>query len=150
MGSGKSTIGKMLAEKLNFQVLDTDQLIEEHEGLSVKAIFAKHGEGYFRDCETAVLKSFSAQNYVLATGGGIVTQRNAPILKELGLIIQLTADFDELYSRIKGSDRPLLQENYKTLFIERQVMYDSISQFTVNSTRLAKNEVVELIFVSLL
>ncbi len=153
MGSGKSTVGRMLARRLRFQFLDTDRLIEERSCSPIKAMFAQHGEGYFRERETATLESLHGiRRHVLATGGGIVTQPcNAPILQRLGWVVQLSADADELYARVaKSTDRPLLQtenprERVHALLAERQAMYDAACQFTVNSTGLSKERVVEVI-----
>ncbi len=153
MGSGKSTVGRMLARRLRFQFLDTDRLIEERSRMPIKLIFERYGEPAFRERETSTLDSLSGiRRHVLATGGGIVTQpRNAPILQQLGWVVQLTADPDELYARVaKSTDRPLLKtenprERVHTMLAERQSLYDHAAQFTVNSTGLTRERVVELI-----
>ncbi len=153
MGSGKSTVGRMLARRLRFQFLDTDRLLEERSSMTIKDMFAQYGEAYFRERETATLESLSGiRRHVLATGGGIVTQpRNHPLLRALGWVVQLSADPDELYARVaKSTDRPLLQtenplERVRTMVEERRPLYNAAAQFTVNSTGLAREQVVELI-----
>ena len=153
MGSGKSTVGRMLAKRLRFQFIDTDRLLEERCRMTIKDMFAKHGETVFRERETATLESLhGVRRHILATGGGIVTQpRNAPILRSLGWVVQLSADPDELYARVaKSTDRPLLQtenprERVHQMLAERQPMYDAASDFTVNSTGLARERVVDRI-----
>lgn len=153
MGSGKSTVGRMLAKHLRFQFIDTDRLLEERSRMTIKDMFARHGEAAFRERETATLESLHGiRRHVLATGGGIVTQaRNAPILRSLGWVVQLSADPDELYARVaKSTDRPLLQtENPRELIhamlADRQPMYDAACDFTVNSTGLARERVVDVI-----
>ncbi|MEK0448704.1 MAG: hypothetical protein RL088_972 [Verrucomicrobiota bacterium] len=153
MGSGKSTVGRMLARRIRFQFLDTDRLIEERARIPIKAIFERDGEASFRERETATLESLAGiRRHVLATGGGIVTQsRNVPILQRLGWVVQLKADPDELYARVaKSTDRPLLKtenprERVHTLLAERQPLYDAAAQFTVNSTGLARERVVDMI-----
>jgi shikimate kinase len=153
MGSGKSTVGRMLAKRLRFHFLDTDRLIEERARMSIKSMFESHGEIHFRERETATLESLSGlRRHVLATGGGIVTQsRNVPLLHALGWVVQLTADPDELYARVaKSTGRPLLKtenpmERVHTLLAERRSMYESAAQFTVNSTGLSRERVVDLI-----
>lgn len=153
MGSGKSTVGRMLAQRLRFHFIDTDRLLEERSRMAIKDLFAKHGEVFFRDRETATLESLHGiRRHVLATGGGIVTRpENAPILRSLGWVVQLSADPDELYARVaKSTNRPLLQtenprERVHEMLALRQPMYDSCADFTVNSTGLARERVVDKI-----
>src|SRR5437762_13027639 len=89
MGSGKSTVGRMLARQLRFRFLDTDKLVEERAGMSIPEVFEKHGEAQFRECETSVLESLrDVRQHILATGGGIVTAPgNIPLLRLLGLVV---------------------------------------------------------------
>ncbi len=153
MGSGKSTVGRMLAKRLRFHFLDTDRLLEERSRMAIKVMFARYGEPYFRERETATLESLSGlRRHVLATGGGIVTQPcNVPLLRGLGWVVQLTADPAELYARVaKSTSRPLLQtenpkERIEAMVEERRPMYAAAAQFTVNSTGLAREQVVEMI-----
>ena len=74
MGCGKTTIGKIIARKLNLDFIDTDKLIEEREGRKIKEIFDTNGEGYFRDKEHEICAELSNEdNKVIATGGGALT-----------------------------------------------------------------------------
>src|SRR5207245_514681 len=112
MGSGKSTVGRMLARQLRFRFLDTDKLIEQREHMTIPAIFEKHGEAHFRKCETTELQSLhGVRQHVLATGGGIVTlPGNIHLLRSLGLVVLLKADPEEIYRRVsRNTERPLLQ-----------------------------------------
>lgn len=153
MGSGKSTVGRMLAKRLRFTFLDTDRLIEERSRMTIKAMFEQYGEPYFRERETATLESLSGiRRHVLATGGGIVTQpQNIPVLQSLGWVVQLTADPDELYARVaKSTGRPLLKtenprERVHDLVELRKPMYEAAAHFTVNSTGLAREKVVDAV-----
>ena len=151
MGSGKSSVGRMLAKRLKFRFLDTDKLIEERAWLSIKDIFAKHGEEYFRERETATIASLAgARQHIIATGGGIVTQpRNVPLLHKLGWVVLLKADPDEIFRRVaRNKQRPLLQvedprARVETMLAERQPLYEQAADFCVDSTGLHREAVVE-------
>jgi len=153
MGSGKSTVGRIVARKLRFQFLDTDKVVESRAQMSIAEIFEHHGEAHFRQRETAVLESLlGTRRHVFATGGGIVTQpRNVPILRQLGLVVLLKADPEEIYRRVsRNADRPLLQvenprERVLTMMAERQPLYEEAAQFQVDSTRLRHEEVAALV-----
>lgn len=149
MGSGKSTVGRMLARQLRFRFLDTDKLVEEREHAAIPEIFEKHGEAHFRERETAALESLNGlQGHVLATGGGIVTvPANIALLRSLGLVVLLTADPEEIYRRVsRNSGRPLLQvedprRRVLDLMATRQPLYESAAHFQVDSTRLRHEDV---------
>lgn len=153
MGSGKSSVGRMLAKRLRFQFLDTDLLIEERAQMAIKDIFARQGEERFRERETAVLESLEGKKrHVLATGGGIVTQpRNLPLLHRLGWVVLLKADPEELFRRVsRNRDRPLLQvrdprAKVDEMLAMRQPLYEATSDFQVDSTGMRREDVVELI-----
>lgn len=111
MGTGKSSVGRHLAEGLGLGFVDTDDLIEERAGLTVSEIFERFGEGRFRALEREVIQGLSTQcNLVIATGGGaIMDGENLSNLKRCGVIICLTASPDTILSRIgEGDERPLL------------------------------------------
>ncbi|MEI6536528.1 MAG: shikimate kinase, partial [Verrucomicrobiaceae bacterium] len=113
MGSGKTTLGRMVAQSLDFDFVDTDQLVIDAAGKSIPEIFATEGEPGFRQRESAVLQSLiDRKRHVIATGGGIVTQSvNLPVLKQLGCVVWLSADISVLYQRTAHNfDRPLLRE----------------------------------------
>ncbi len=149
MGSGKSTVGRMLARQLRFRFLDTDKLIEERAGMTIPEIFAKHGEAHFRECETAALASLcDLRQHIVATGGGIVTvPGNVALLRSLGFVVLLKADPDEIYRRVsRNAERPLLQvEDPRKRVLEmmaaRQPLYESAAHFQVDSTRLRHEDV---------
>ena len=112
MGAGKSTVGKFLAQKLNYNFLDTDNLIEKCANKSIPKIFAEDGEEKFRDLEQQVLSQVSAYTrLVIATGGGIVMRSlNWSHLHD-GIVVWIDVPVDILYHRLKQSSepRPLLQ-----------------------------------------
>jgi shikimate kinase len=155
MGSGKSSVGRMLARRLRFQFLDTDQLVEDRARMAIKDIFAgPGGEAAFRDRETAALESLlvSTHRNVIATGGGIVTQpRNIPLLRQLGWVVLLQADPDELFKRVaRNHDRPLLRvkdprAKVHEMLAIRQPLYEQAAQFVVDSTGMRREDVTECI-----
>ena len=89
MGTGKSIVSRKLVKRLGMSYLDTDELIEEREGIKISAIFQKKGEKYFRQLETQVIKEVaSLDNYVISSGGGVVLrEENMTALKKNGFII---------------------------------------------------------------
>ena len=153
MGSGKSTVGRMLAKRLRFHFLDTDHLVADRAVMSIKTMFARYGEAHFRERETATLESLLAtKRHILATGGGIVTQpRNLPLLRQLGWVVLLKADPDEIFRRVERSkDRPLLQVDdpraqVAGLLATRQPLYEEAAQFSVDSTGMRREDVADLI-----
>lgn len=104
--SGKSSVGKILAQRLNMPLIDTDTEIEKISGRSIPEIFAKEGEASFRNIETEVIKQLAAkQGCIIATGGGaILREQNVTALKQNGVLYFLDRNLDLL---ITTSDRPL-------------------------------------------
>ncbi|OEF98410.1 shikimate kinase [Desulfuribacillus alkaliarsenatis] len=119
MGTGKTTIGKKLAEHLNRQFIDIDQYIVEEHGRSISDIFATNGEAYFRDLETDALRTISDKGEtnpaVVATGGGAFERElNRKILMDSGKIVWLTTSIEEIVKRLNNdTTRPLLQTSEK-------------------------------------
>jgi shikimate kinase len=130
MGAGKSTIGQLLAQQLGYRFFDTDVLVERVAGQSINDIFAHSGEATFRAYETQVLSELSAYTRLaIATGGGIVLQRENWSHMHHGLIVWLDVPVEHLYSRLKrDATRPLLRdanplEKLQQLLRERQPLY---------------------------
>ena len=153
MGSGKSTVGRELARRLAYSLLDTDEVIETKAEMSIPEIFKKHGEKYFRQLEEEVLAEIIENNedLVIATGGGIVlSEKNRRILKEKTTTILLQAGVEELYNRLKNeTNRPLLAvENplaeIRRLLEEREEYYNT-ADFKVSTDGLQVEEIVEII-----
>jgi len=114
MGSGKTTVGRLLSNKLNKKFIDTDEWIENEEKLSINEIFSSFGESYFRNLETKAIKKICvAENQIISTGGGTVEKpENIEILKNNSIIFYLYAPASELYKRIKDEkNRPLLNNS---------------------------------------
>ena len=133
MGSGKTTIGKLLSEKLpEFTFIDTDSEIVKQEKNSVNEIFDKKGEAYFRTAETLVLKKVLENDFqIISTGGGIIkSDENISLLKDKSVVIYLKANSDTLFERVKNNnERPLLNvdnmfEKIDKLLKERTCNYE--------------------------
>ena len=151
MGSGKSTVGKILAKKLGKQYIDLDKKIEKRVGASIEYIFENEGELKFRYYETIELKKNS--NAVVACGGGIIlSNENLNFMKRNGQIIYLRATINELEKRlIKSKNRPLLKnrdlrESLEGLLVERKKKYEVIAGISILTDDLTPLEVSSAIF----
>jgi shikimate kinase/nucleoside-diphosphate-sugar epimerase len=149
MGSGKTTVGRIVAQMIGFQFVDTDAMIVETAGKTIPEIFASEGEAGFRLRESAALRSLlGKRGCVIATGGGIITQpRNLPILRHLGYIVWLDADPERLARRTAmNSNRPLLagEEDPKAklerLLTERKPLYKSLADLRIQTAELTPQE----------
>lgn len=113
MGCGKSTFGRKLGKALGYAFIDMDTYIEEHEGKSVPAIFADHGERYFRNLETRAINDLSDQVHcVIATGGGApCSNDNMSLMNEIGQTIYLELSPEKLAERLvlDPTERPVLE-----------------------------------------
>lgn len=130
MGAGKSTLGKLLAQELGYRFLDTDAVIEAAAGQTATEIFATAGEAAFRELETQVLGQVAAyQQMAIATGGGIVLQRQNWSYLRHGIVIWLDVSVDQLCDRLQSDrTRPILQgvdlrHTLQTLLEQRHNLY---------------------------
>ncbi len=117
MGCGKSSTARYISKQYNLKFVDTDRLIEKKTHMTIKEIFEKKGENYFRNLERTILKTNIefCKNCVIATGGGLPCQfDNMNILKKIGWVFWLKIDFDDIKNRLKNrSNRPLFNDNQK-------------------------------------
>jgi shikimate kinase len=132
MGSGKSTVGRELADQLRWDFVDIDKIIEDREGMSIKDIFKTKGEQYFRRLEAKVLREFlSRRAIVIATGGGAFAQKgNHQLMLRSGLVVwpfvPLRIIKKRLSSREERRNRPLLKrppKEIRELFDDRRLAY---------------------------
>lgn len=149
MGSGKTVVGNELAKIMGRKFVDTDELIEQEQGVAIKAIFAAHGEDYFRDLEFECCKKVSQmKNCVVSTGGGALTfERNVQALKDNGKIVFLDADFDVICDRIGDSTtRPLFQdkEKAKQLYDERKSKYLAAADIVIDGNMSARKTAMDI------
>lgn len=143
MGSGKSTIGKILAKNLNRDFQDSDHFIEEKTGVDIARIFDIEGEDGFRERESKALKDLLSQaNQVIATGGGsVVSKRNQALLKSKGYIIFLdTSAIQQMYRLRRDKKRPLLQtdnplQRLEQLLVERRPIYLDLADLAIKTDR---------------
>ena len=151
MGSGKSTIGRLLAKKLNAQFIDTDEVLESRTGVSVSTIFEIEGESGFRDRESKLVEELQgARNTIIATGGGaILSPKNRQMLKKTGFVVYLKAELSVLYDRLKGGKgRPLLDEGdleqkLRLILAERQELYNECAHATIETGITGVNEMLD-------
>ncbi len=147
MGSGKSTVGRLLAMRLKRPFKDTDAVIEDLEGMSVAEIFKQKGEEHFRDIERRVILSTPEEGErVLAVGGGGFTQETIPYLNRLGPTVHLDLTFQEAVRRV-GRDprRPLANSpDLFGLFIKRRALYARATH-RVWTENLTVDEVVDAV-----
>jgi shikimate kinase len=133
MGSGKTTVGRLLAEKTGLPLVDMDTLIEERAGKTINEIFAKEGEAYFRQLERTLVKELSEQeDQIISTGGGIVLNpENITDFERTGLVVCLLVDPQSVLERVRhDSSRPLLagdkEKNIVQLLENRLPLYQAV------------------------
>jgi shikimate dehydrogenase len=148
-GSGKSTLGKMLSEKLGMKMIETDEVIAREAGTSIRQIFADHGEAYFRDLESDVIDRVSAKGgQIISTGGGAVLRRdNIEALRLNGVLVFI----DRPLASLRAScDRPLSDDRAKLekLYEERYSIYRETADITVE-TDGSKEESAEKLWEAL-
>ncbi|MDD9956166.1 MAG: shikimate kinase [Anaerolineaceae bacterium] len=130
MGSGKSTVGRLVAEALQRDFVDSDDLIVERAGKSIAQMFAEEGEEGFRGLESSVCQHLATQDdLVIATGGGaLLDEVNRSALERGGILICLLASPAEIHRRLSGeSGRPLFNGNWEALYQERLPAYQGIA-----------------------
>ena len=151
MGSGKTTIGKLIHHKLLYTFIDSDNEIEKQLNLSVSKIFEEFGEEYFRLQEKQIINNILASNktLVIATGGGaILDQETCANLREKSYVIFLDAHPNTLYDRLlNNNSRPLLQgqdkhELIKQKIIERQKLYLDTAHHSLQVDNLIPEQIV--------
>ena len=141
MGAGKSTVGRLLAQHLNFDFIDADRELESRSGAPIPTIFDVEGEAGFRRREVALLQELSQRpEIVLATGGGaVLNEEMAQALRQRGLVIYLRATADEIFRRTRNDrSRPLLQTPnpravIDKLVAEREPLYEKAAHLVFQS-----------------
>jgi len=159
MGSGKSTVGKLLAKRLGWMFLDLDSAIEERCGRTVSQIFSEDGESHFRAEESAALAyAMNDTGVVIALGGGAPeTSANRSLLRTASetVVIHLHAPFETLQQRcLRQADepgatsRPLFanSEGAQARYEARRPLYESITAFRLDVTQRSPDELVEIVF----
>jgi shikimate kinase len=156
-GSGKSTIGRQLARRLNWRFVDSDAEIERRLGCPIRSYFEQHGEDAFREFEQAALEHLVQQeSMVLATGGGsVLRERNRALLASHTHVVYLRSPPEELYRRLRhDTHRPLLQvrdplQRLRELFQERDPLYRATAEFVIETGRPTVKMLVGMILMQL-
>lgn len=155
-GAGKTTVARLLAERLGWAWVDADQVLETRDGRTIREIFAAEGEAGFRDKETALLTELcSLKQHVIATGGGVVLRlENRLEMQRSGRIAWLVADPPTLWRRLQNDissqeRRPALTTGglaeIEELLIVREPLYHACADVTVDTTGRSPEEVVSAI-----
>ena len=152
MGVGKSTIGKNLAKKLNYNFIDVDKLIETKEGLTINSIFKNKSESYFRKIENEItLSELKKENSVISLGGGaFLNNEIRKKAKKSSVSFWLDVPIDELIKRLKKSNkRPLLSKKNindatKKIYFDRKKIYNE-ADFRIKCNSLKAEEIVNKI-----
>ena len=143
MGSGKTTVGKRIAQELGYAFVDSDDVVASAAGKSVRQIFAQDGEAVFRQCESEAIKSVLADrqsSVVLATGGGaVISSDNRQLISEqASTVVWLDASVEDLVVRTKsGATRPLLDGDAATtlqsLGSQRSAWYEEVATVRIDT-----------------
>lgn len=145
MGTGKSTVGELIAETLGWRFIDSDQLIVVLENMPIKDIFAHKGEAYFRQIERRVATELAEmRRIVVATGGGMMVDAdNRTVMGVRGLLVCLNATPDVIEQRIGGAtNRPLLKDDWRALLESRREAYAALP-YQVDTTGKTPEQVAE-------
>jgi len=153
MGTGKSSVGRILEKQTGFHRFDTDEMVSSKLNMSIQEIFSKHGEEKFRAAETEALRSLTGkESAIIVTGGGVVTKaKNIDLLKRLGTVVWLDANHATLRARMDQlKDRPLLQTAnpvaaLSELLHARNPLYRNTADIRVDISQKEPEEIAGLI-----
>lgn len=155
-GSGKSTVGRQLARRLQLPFSDSDHVIEQRLGCPIREFFEREGEDRFRDVEEQVLDELTQQPGVLSTGGGAVLRENNRVhLQSRGKVVYLKSTPEELFRRLRhDTQRPLLQvadplQRLRDLYAARDPLYRETAHFIIETGRPSVATLVNMIVMQL-
>ncbi len=149
MGTGKSTIAKVLSKECNLSLVEMDERLVDEAGMSINDIFEKYGEEHFRDMETALIKTIGAEgNSVVSCGGGVpMREVNVAAMRESGIVVYLKSSPQTIYERVKDStNRPLLNGNMNVDYISklmeaRKPKYEAAADVTIITDGKSRQEI---------
>ncbi|MBR5107611.1 MAG: shikimate kinase [Bacteroidales bacterium] len=157
MGSGKTTVGKVLADFLGCPFMDLDDLVVKKAGKSIPDLFAQDGEPAFRELEAQVLRKtvekYAESTAVLALGGGaVLAPASAALLQEKTVCIYLRATLDTLLARLEGetAGRPLADDALASRLASREPIYEKTAHVVIDTDGLSPDEVADEIIISAL
>ncbi len=156
-GSGKSTVGRQLARRLGVRFIDSDHVIEQRLGCSIREFFEREGEGPFRDLEERVMDELTQlPEGVLSTGGGSVLRpANRQVLAQRATVVYLHSSPDEVFKRLRhDQNRPLLQVadplgRLRELYQARDALYREAAHFVIETGRPSVPSLVNMILMQL-
>ncbi len=157
-GSGKSTVGRHIARDIGLPFIDTDHVIEQRIGCSIREYFETQGEQAFRDVEETVIEEvMRLEGHVVATGGGaVLRQANRQVLHDRGVVVYLRSTPEDLARRLRhDSHRPLLQggndplHRLRTLFQDRDPLYRRTAHFVIETGRPSVHSLVNMVMMQL-
>lgn len=142
MGAGKTSVGKILAERLKLEFVDSDLELEKRCGADIPWIFDIEGEAGFRARETEILTHLASQSGILlATGGGaVISEKNRKTLRRAGVVVYLSADAEQIYQRVRhDNNRPLLQvedprKAIADILKTREPLYQDVADIVMSSS----------------
>jgi shikimate kinase len=153
MGTGKTTVGKILAQKCGLPFVDIDRVIVEKKGMEIPSIFNKYGESYFRDLEEDILKEVLLKDcQIISCGGGsIIRESNRKLLIQRAVNCWLYNAPELSLSRINSATRPLLNEanpleKAKELFENRAPLYFEVADYKLCTENLSLNQISDIIY----
>ena len=150
-GCGKSSLSRLLSKKMNWEVYDTDEIIEKEAKQNIAEMFQKYGEEYFRSLENKVLKNIVQNNQaIISTGGGIILKKeNRDIIKQNGISIFIDRKAEIILENINTDNRPILTNKNKLieLSLQRQKLYEETADIIFKSDTWY--ETIEEVFDSL-
>lgn len=155
MGAGKTTVGKELAKKMGYAVIDTDEQIVNEQRMTINEIFQRYGEPHFRELETEILKKLPGEKVIVTTGGGIILrEENRQLLRRQSKVIFLDCHPKELMKRLKGdTTRPLLKDSDSMAIIDRYEarlpLYREVADSIIHTTGKSVDEIVTEIMACL-
>ena len=157
MGSGKTTVGRIVADALGCVFLDLDAMVEKKAGTSVAEIFQSSGEPAFRTLEATVLadtlKRYAQGDVVLALGGGaVLNAESRKLLREKTLCIWLDAPAEVLWERVCGTSdtRPLADGDFAERLAARLPLYADAAEVTIDTSGLSPQDIADEIIISCL
>ena len=158
-GSGKSTVGRHLARRLDVAFIDLDHRLEQDLGMSIKVFFEEFGENAFRDREAALIAEVTAHHddLIISTGGGAVLRdtNRAALRDHGGVVVYLRASPDEIFKRVRhDKGRPLLQvqdplQKLRDLYTVRDPLYRDCAHYVIETGRPTVNTLVNMIVMQL-
>ncbi len=155
-GSGKSTVGRQLARRLQLPFVDSDHVIEQRLGCPIREFFEREGEERFRDVEAEVIDQLTRTDGVLSTGGGaVLRQANREHLRQRAQVVYLKSTPEELMRRLRhDTQRPLLQvqdplQRLRDLYAQRDPLYRETAHFVIDTGRPSVSTLVNMIVMQL-